>query len=323
MSTVYSTDLSRETGPDGAFVRQRSAFRDWVSADGSTGYRTEPGRYHLYVSLACPWAHRTVIVRALKGLEDVISLSVVNPLRDERGWRFGSGREKGDGEPDPVNGLEFLSEAYVATDPAFDGRVTTPTLFDRERGRVVNNESADVVRMLNTEWNEWGNASVDLYPADLRGEIDEINELVYETVNNGVYRSGFARSQAAYEEAVHPLFETLDQLEERLDSRRYLAGSRITEADWRLFTTLVRFDPVYHYHFKCNLRRLEDYPNLSAYTRELYQVPGVAETVDFDHIKRHYYMTHDGVNPTGIVPVGPPVDFSQPHDRDRLPADTA
>ena len=318
MSTAYRTDLTRETSAEGAFVRQRSGFRDWVSVDGSTGYRAEPARYHLYVSLACPWAHRTIIVRKLKGLEHVISLSVVDPLRDERGWRFGTGAGP-DGEPDPVAGRTFLSEAYFATDPAFEGRVTTPTLWDRETGRVVSNESADILRMLNTEFDEWGDSSVDLYPLDLRPEIDAVNERVYETVNNGVYRSGFARTQEAYEAAVLPLFATLDELEERLSGQRYLAGERMTEADWRLFVTLVRFDAVYHYHFKCNLRRLTDYPNLSGHTRELFQVPGVAETVNFDHIKRHYYMTHDSVNPTAIVPVGPELDFRAPHRREHLP----
>jgi putative glutathione S-transferase len=319
MSTISRTDLTRETSAEGSFVRQRSAFRDWVSADGSTGYRAEPGRYHLYVSLACPWAHRTIIVRKLKGLEHVISLSVVDPLRDERGWRFGTGAGS-DGEPDPVGDRAFLSEAYFATDPAFEGRVTTPTLFDRDAGRVVSNESADILRMLNTEFDEWGDASVDLYPLELRPEIDALNERVYETVNNGVYTSGFARSQEAYEAAVLPLFATLDELEDRLSAQRYLAGERITEADWRLFVTLVRFDAVYHYHFKCNLRRLTDYPNLWGHTRELFRVPGVAETVNFDHIKRHYYMTHDAVNPTAIVPVGPELDFSAPHGREHLPA---
>ncbi len=299
-------------------MRRRSEFRDRVSADGSTGFRAEPGRYHLYVSLACPWAHRTVIVRHLKGLESEISLSVVDPLRDERGWRFGDGRGF---EPDPVNGFEYLSEAYFASDPSFVGRVSVPVLWDRESDRVVSNESADIVVMLNSEWDEWADASVDLYPSELRAEIDATNEMVYETLNNGVYRAGFARTQEAYEEAVRPLFETLAALEDRLSGQRYLAGERVTLADWRLFTTLLRFDAVYHGHFKCNVRRLVDHPSLWAYARELYQWPGVAATVDFDHIKRHYYMTHDSINPTRIVPVGPAVDWEAPHGRERLPGE--
>ncbi len=331
MSALPTTDLSREVGGGGAFVRQQSAFREWVSADGSSGLEAEPGRYHLYVSLACPWAHRTIIVRRLKRLEVAISLSVVDPIRDERGWRFGDGPGFG---PDPINGFELLSEAYVATDPGFDGRVTVPALWDTKTGRVVNNESAEIIRMLNSEWGEVAaprggvvaDASVehpgglDLYPEDLREEIDAINERVYETVNNGVYRAGFATSQDAYEEAVVALFATLDELEQRLAGQRYLAGDRITEADWRLFTTLVRFDSVYYSHFKCSVRRLVDYPSLWGYARELYQVPGVAETVNMDHIKRHYYLTHESVNPTGIVPLGPEIDFDAPHDRERLPA---
>lgn len=301
-----------ETDDDGRFVRQASRFRDRVTADGSSGFRAEPGRYHLYVSLACPWAHRTIIVRRLKALEDVISLSVVDPVRDERGWRFTEGRGHG---PDTLNGFAFLSEAYLGSDPGFEGRVTVPVLWDRETGRVVNNESADIIRMLNAEFDAWGDASVDLYPPDLREEIDRVNEVVYETVNNGVYRAGFATTQGAYEEAFDALFATLDALDRRLRSRRYLAGERITEADWRLFTTLVRFDAVYALHFKCNLRRIVDYGSLWPYLRELYQWPGVAETVDFDHIKRHYYLTHRSINPAGIVPTGPALDLTQPHGR--------
>jgi len=301
-----------ETDDDGRFVRQDSRFRDQVTADGSSGFVAEPGRYHLYVSLACPWAHRTIIVRRLKGLEDVVSMSVVDPVRDERGWAFRPGRGHG---PDPVNGFDFLAEAYTASDPGFSGRVTVPVLWDRETGRIVNNESADVIRMLNTAWDAWGDTSVDLYPADLRGEIDAVNRVVYDTVNNGVYRAGFATTQSAYEEAFDALFATLTDLDRRLGTQRYLAGDRITEADWRLFTTLVRFDAVYVLHFKCNLRRIVDHANLWPYLRELYQVPGVAETVDLDHITRHYYLTHDSINPTGIVPKGPELDFTQPHGR--------
>jgi putative glutathione S-transferase len=298
------------TADDGAFVRRPSAFRDHVSADGSSGYRAEPGRYHLYVSLACPWAHRTIIVRRLKRLEDVISLSLVDPYRDERGWAFTGGPFQ-----DPVNGFELLAEAYELTDPQFDRHVTVPVLWDRERGRIVNNESSEIIRMLNSEFDAYGDAALDLYPAPLRAEIDELEERVYETVNDGVYRAGFARTQQAHERAVRALFETLDLLEQRLGERRYLVGDRITEADWRLFPTLARFDAVYVGHFKCNLRRLVDYPNLWAYTRELYQLPGIAETVDLEQIKRHYYTTHDSINPRRIIPLGPELDFTAPHGR--------
>jgi glutathionyl-hydroquinone reductase len=301
-----------ETDDRGRFVRQTSRFRDRVTADGSSGFRAEPGRYHLYVSRACPWAHRSIIVRHLKGLEDVITMSVVDPVRDERGWAFRPGRGHG---PDPVNGFALLSEAYVASDRGFSGRVTVPVLWDREAGRIVNNESAEVIRMLNSEWDEWGDDSVDLYPAALRDEIDAINDVVYRNVNDGVYRAGFATTQEAYEEAFEALFATLAALDGRLGERRYLAGDAVTEADWRLFTTLVRFDAVYVLHFKCNERRIVDHVNLWPYLRELYQVPGVAETVDFDHIKRHYYLTHGSINPTGIVPRGPALDLARPHER--------
>jgi len=296
----------------GSFERADSKLREWVTADGSSGFRAEPGRYHLYVSLACPWAHRTVIVRVLKGLEDVVSLSVVDPIRDESGWAF---RDVPGAEPDPVNGFSFLSEAYDATDPDYDGRISVPVLWDRETGRIVSNESADVIVMLNEAFDEWSDATVDLYPADLRAKIDELNARVYETVNNGVYRAGFATSQEAYEEAVGPMFETLDALDEQLAARRYLFGDRLTLADWRLFTTLVRFDPVYHLHFKCNVRRIVDYPNLWPYLRDLLTIPGVRETVNMDHIKRHYYGTHPSINPHGIVPVGPMLDYDEPSGR--------
>lgn len=301
-----------ETDDDGRFVRQDSRFRDAVTADGSSGFRAEPGRYHLYVSLACPWAHRTIIVRRLKGLEDVISMSVVDPVRDERGWAFREGRGHG---ADPVNGFAFLSEAYRVSDPEFSGRVTVPVLWDRQTGRIVSNESAEILRMLNSAFDAWGDAGTDLYPEDLREEIDEVNDGVYRDVNNGVYRAGFAVTQEAYEEAFDALFAALEGLDRRLADRRYLMGERITEADWRLFTTLIRFDAVYVGHFKCNLRRIADFPSLWPYLRDLYQVPGVAETVDFDHIKRHYYVTHDSINPTGIVPKGPALDLNQPHGR--------
>mgnify|MGYP001103518020 FL=1 len=307
-----TAQFPREVDRRGAFVRQASRFRDWVSADGSTGYPATPGRYHLYVSYACPWASRVVIVRKLKRLEDVIGMTVVDPIRDERGWRFTAA------DPDPHEGFRFLAEAYAATDPSFEGRVTVPVLWDTETRRIVNNESADIMRMLESAFDAWGDPSVDLYPADLRAEIDALNARIYETVNDGVYRAGFATTQEAYEEAVDALFATLDELDARLATRRYLCGDRITEADWRLFVTLVRFDAVYVGHFKCNLRRIADYPHLSGYLRDLYQQPGIAETVRFDHIKRHYYGTHPQINPTGIVPRGPLLDLDAPHDRARL-----
>lgn len=305
-------EFPRETGGKGEFVRQASAFRDRVTADGSSGLAAEPGRYHLYVSFACPWAHRAIIFRKLKELESVIGMTVVDPIRDERGWAFTNAPGCG---PDTVNGFRFLSEAYQATDPRFDGRVTVPVLWDTRERRIVNNESAEVIRMLNSEFDAWGRADLDFYPKALRSRIDAVNEEIYAKVNNGVYRCGFATMQEAYDEAFDKLFATLDRLEQRLATRRYLVGDALTEADWRLFTTLVRFDPVYHGHFKCNLRRLADYPNLWGHTRELYQIPGVADTVNLDHIKRHYYVTHRAINPTGVVPRGPEIDFLEPHGR--------
>jgi putative glutathione S-transferase len=296
----------------GAFVRQDAAFRDWVSADGSTGFRAEPRRYHLYVSYACPWASRTIIVRRLKRLEDVVGMTVLDPIRDERGWRFF--------EPDPVNGFLFLSEAYRASDPGYDRHVSVPVLWDTATRRIVNNESADVIVMLNSAWDEWGDASVDLYPAELREEIDAINERVYRQLNNGVYRAGFATTQEAYEEAYDDVFDCLSWLEERLAAQRYLSGDRITLADWRLFTTLVRFDAVYYSHFKCNRRRIVDFPTLWGYLRDLYQHPGIRDTVRLDDIKRHYYMTQGRLNPTRIVPKGPDLDFAGPHGRASLSA---
>ncbi|MDH3725722.1 MAG: glutathione S-transferase family protein [Thermoleophilia bacterium] len=310
-----STDLGsvdRESDLAGRFVRRESVFRSWVSADGSTGFPAEAGRYHLYVSYACPWAHRTIIVRALKGLTEAISVSVVDPIRDERGWAFREGPGHG---PDPVNGFSFLAEAYLASSPTFDGRVTVPVLWDRRTSRIVNNESAEIIRMLGHEFDAFGDPTVDLYPEELRREIDELNDLIYATVNNGVYRCGFAQTQAAYDEAIWPLFATLDMLEERLANRRYLTGPVPTEADWRLFPTLVRFDPVYVTHFKCNLRRLVEYRNLWGYTRDLYQWPGVAETVNLDHIRRHYFQTHPSINPFRIVPAGLEVDYGAAHGR--------
>ncbi len=312
----YST---AETG--GKFVRSESRFRNWVTRDGSAGpsgeagFRAEPGRYHLYVSYACPWAHRTLIFRALKKLDDAISVSVVHHFMGADGWTF---RAEDGATGDTLYGLDFLHQVYTKADPAYSGRVTVPVLWDRQRETIVSNESSEIIRMLNAAFDEWADASLDLYPEPLRAEIDAINAVIYPAVNNGVYRAGFATTQAAYDEAFGELFTTLDMLEDRLGRQRYLAGDRLTEADWRLFTTLVRFDPVYVGHFKCNLRRIADYPNLSNYLRELYQVPGVAETVNMRHIKAHYYGSHTTINPTGIVPLGPELDYSAPHDRGRF-----
>ncbi|MGI8710694.1 MAG: glutathione S-transferase family protein [Acidimicrobiales bacterium] len=307
------TDTTARSGA--RFERQAAAIRDWVTADGSSGFEAEPGRYHLYVSLACPWAHRAMIVRKLKGLEDVVSLSVVDPIRDERSWAF---RDVPGAEPDPVNGFSFLREAYEATVPGWDAHVSVPVLWDRERGRIVNQESADIVVMLNEAFDDWATPGVDLYPEALRAEIDELNGWVYETVNNGVYEAGFSSDQHAHEEAVTALFVSLDRLEERLTDRRYLFGDHTTLADWRLFTTLLRFDPVYHGHFKCNIRRIVDYPALWGYLRDLLSIPGISETVNMDHIKRHYYMTHPQINPTRVVSVGPALDYGRPHGREAL-----
>ncbi len=310
---MTNAQFPRETDDEGAFVRQQSAFRGVVVADPAAEFPAAEGRYHLYVSLACPWASRAVIVRRLKGLEDVIPMTVVDPVRDERGWRFLSD------QPDPVNGFEFLSEAYQLTAPGFEGRVTVPLLWDRKSNRAVNNESSEIIRMLGTAFDQWAEEpELDFYPEDLRDEIDAINQRVYDSVNNGVYRCGFATTQTAYEEAFVELFESLDWLDDLLGDRRFLTGERITEADWRLFVTLIRFDPVYVGHFKCNQRRIADYPNLAGYTRDLYQHAGISETVDFDQIKRHYYMTHPQINPTGIVPMGPLMDLESPPGRESL-----
>ncbi len=307
---------TKSTG--GKFKRQEQAFRDWITADGSPGPGGESGfpaaadRYHLYVSLACPWAHRALIVRALKGLEEFLPVSVVHWYMAEHGWTF----QAGDGViPDPLLDADRLYELYQKADPNFTGRVTVPVLWDRERGTIVNNESSEIIRMLNTAFDGLGAQPGDYYPETLREEIDAINERVYHTLNNGVYKAGFATTQDAYEEAVYPLFETLDWLEGILSQSRYLTGERLTEADIRLFTTLVRFDSVYHGHFKCNIRRLTEYPNLWGFTRELYQHPKIRPTVNFEHIKKHYYASHDKVNPTRIVPAGPVLDFDAPHGR--------
>jgi putative glutathione S-transferase len=296
----------------GRFVRSEAQFRHRVTADGSSGFEAESGRYHLYVSLACPWAHRTLIYRQLKGLSDHITVSVVNPLMLEHGWTF----EPGPGViADPVNDADYLHQVYTAAEAEYSGRVTVPILWDRKTATIVNNESSEIIRMLDTEFDTVGATGPRFYTDDLAERINAINAVVYDAVNNGVYKAGFATSQEAYEEAVIALFDALDDLDARLATHRYLLGDRLTEADWRLWTTLVRFDPVYVGHFKCNLRRIADYPNLSGYTRELYQMPGVAETVNLDHIKDHYYRSHPTINPTGVVPRGPVLDLDAPHGR--------
>jgi len=298
----------------GGFQRDESLFRKALTADGSSGFKAEPGRYHLYVAQNCPWAHRTVIFRKLKHLESAITVSYADKPK-LHGWAFS---ESTDGAPQPNNGVLYLHEVYSAAKPGYSGRVTVPTLWDKRQRTIVNNESSEIIRMLNTEFNAFTNDHTDYYPQVLRPQIDEINKLTYEKINNGVYRSGFAKTQAAYEEACRALFDALDKCEAILSRQRYLVGERLTEADWRLFPTLVRFDPVYNGHFKCNIRRLADYPNLSNYTRELYQVPGIAETIDIAGIKAGYYGGMPQVNPTGIVPLGPEVNFAAPHDRDRF-----
>jgi putative glutathione S-transferase len=306
-------DVWYETrGAGGRFVRTAASFRNQVSADGSSGHPAVSGRYRLYVSFACPWAHRTLIVRKLKGLEDHIPVSVVHPLMHSDGWTF---HRDEDVLPDPEIGADFLHQIYTAADPAYTGRVTVPVLWDIERGTIVNNESAEIIRMMNREFDGVGASGPDLCPDDAIEQIDTINDFVYTNINNGVYRAGFATTQKAHEEAVVLLFDALDEIDGLLGNQRYLVGDRITEADWRLFTTLVRFDPVYFGHFKCNLRRIVDYPNLWEYTRELYQVPGISDTVHMDHIKRHYYGSHGSINPTGVVPIGPEIDFTIPHGR--------
>ncbi|MEP3245791.1 MAG: glutathione S-transferase family protein [Sneathiella sp.] len=305
----------------GRFVRKQSAFRNWITKDGTAGptgdagFKAEAGRYHLYISHACPWAHRTMIFRALKGLTDMISVSVVHWYMAEDGWTF----EEGNGVvADPIHKAGFAHQIYTAADPKYSGRVTVPILWDRQKSTIVSNESSEIIRMFNSAFDEVGAVEGDYYPENHREDIDTVNERIYDTVNNGVYKSGFATTQEAYEEAVLPLFETLNWLEERLSRQRYLIGNQLTEADWRLFTTLVRFDPVYVGHFKCNLKRIADYPNLSNYIRDLYQKPGVAGTIDMEHIKKHYYVSHETINPTRIVPKGPIVDYAVSHDRDKF-----
>ena len=305
----------------GRFVRKLPQFRSWITADGSTGptgdagFNAEAGRYHLYVSHACPWAHRTLIFRSLKGLEEMISVSVVHWFMADKGWTF----QAGEGVvPDTINNAEFVHQIYTAAMSDYSGRVTVPVLWDKKNNTIVSNESPEIIRMFNSAFDNVGAKAADYYPQALRAEIDSLNERIYESVNNGVYKCGFATTQEAYEEALHPLFDTLDWLDQRLSTQRYLTGNTITEADWRLFTTLVRFDPVYVGHFKCNIRRIADYENLSEYVRDLYQQPGIAETVNMQHIKQHYYASHESVNPSRVVPVGPEIDFAAAHNRSRL-----
>jgi glutathionyl-hydroquinone reductase len=312
----YDTEATK-----GRFVRTESKFRHWITADGKPGptgeggFEAEPGRYHIYVSLACPWAHRTLILRKLKGLEDMISISAVNSYMGSEGWTF----DPGPGViPDTINDCKRLYELYLLADPHYTGRATVPLLWDKKRGTAVSNESAEIIKMLNSAFDGVGANDLDFYPEALRPEIDEINDFVYENVNNGVYKAGFATTQEAYEEAAAAVFAALDQLEERLGAGRYLVGHQPTLADWRLFTTLVRFDPVYNCHFKCNKRRLRDYPNLWGYACDLYQTPGISETVHLDYIKAHYYGSHETINPHRLVPIGPEVDYAAPHDRARL-----
>ncbi len=311
---------------DGEFIRQDSQFRHWISADGSAGlsgeggFKAEPERYHLYISLACPWAHRTLIFRKLKGLEGIVSLSVVHPDMGDAGWKFASagGQPFAATTDDGANGFDFMHQVYTRAIPDYTGIVTVPVLWDKQRRTIVNNESSEIIRMFNSAFDTCGASGLDYYPEALREDIDSVNTFIYDNINNGVYRTGFAASQTAYEQAFRRLFDALDELEQRLTGQRYLVGTQITEADWRLFTTLLRFDAVYVGHFKCNLRRIADYPNLSGYLRELYQLPGIAETVDFTHIKRHYYYSHTSINPTRIVPLGPKLTLHTPHGRQHL-----
>jgi len=305
----------------GRFVRKLPQFRSWVTSDGSAGpsgdagFKAESGRYHLYVSHACPWAHRTLIFRALKGLEDMISISVVHWFMADKGWTF----EPGDDViADSINNADYMHQIYTSAMSDYSGRVTVPVLWDKHNNTIVSNESPEIIRMFNSAFDDIGASVGDFYPEHLRAEIDDLNERVYESVNNGVYKCGFATTQEAYEEAITPLFDTLDWLEQRLSSKRYLTGNQITEADWRLFTTLVRFDPVYVGHFKCNIRRIADYANLSGYLRDLYQQPGISATVNMEHIKNHYYASHESINPSRVVPVGPEYDYMVPHDRENL-----
>jgi putative glutathione S-transferase len=321
--------FAAETSAVGEFQRQEDAFREWISDDGSTPFPAVAGRYHLYVSLACPWASRTVIFRKLKGLEEAIGMTMLDPVRDEKGWAFRDPKRSGGTtsvssffppSTDPINGFHFLSEAYVATDSNFDGRVTVPVLWDKETKKIVNNCEDDICPMFNDAFNAVAkNKDIDLFPKDIAAEHAKLADFIYDNINNGVYKTGFATRQRPYEISCRKLFEALDQLEERLSTSRYLFGKRIVDADWRLFCTLVRFDVVYYIHFKCSVRRILDYPNLQGYLMDLYQQPGIAETVSFDHIKRHYYMTHVEINPMRIVPIGPTLDLTGPHGREGMP----
>ncbi|WP_435349056.1 glutathione S-transferase family protein [Haloarchaeobius sp. HRN-SO-5] len=313
----WRPDAYRATNDEGEFERQETAFRNWIRDDPEATFRPESGRYHLYQSRACPWAHRTVVVRRLLGLEDVISMDTVDPYRDEEGWQFTP--EKDDCTADTVNGSDYLREVYTAADDSFTGRVTVPVLWDRERETIVNNESEEIVKMFADAFGEFATDGVDLYPDGRRDEVDEVIDAIYDPINDGVYRAGFADAQSAHESAVAELFDALDHWDDVLAEQRFLVGEELTLADVCLFTTLVRFDEVYHTHFKCNVRRVTDYPNLWGHTRELYQLPGVAETVNVDHIKEHYYTTHTDLNPKRLVPTGPAPDFEAPHDRDELP----
>ena len=312
----WRTDAYDSTNDDGEFDRQETSFREWVEADPDAKHPAEKGRYHLYISHACPWAHRAAITRALRGLEDAVSVDVVDPYRQSDGWEFAP--EKEGCTPDSIHGSDYLREVYTAADPDFTGRVTVPVLWDRKEETIVNNESAEIMRMLDSAFAEFGCENT-LYPEGYREDVDRVIEEIYEPINNGVYRAGFAGTQEAYEDAVGDLFEALSHWEGVLSDQRHLCGSRLTEADVCLFTTLIRFDHVYHTHFKCNVRRIRDYPNLWDYLKELYQLPGVAETVNIDHIKNHYYRSHTDLNPKGLVARGPPRKFDEPHDRDRLP----
>ncbi len=306
---------------EGQFVRASPQFRNWITSDGlagpsgEAGFKAEQERYHLYVSLACPWAHRTLIFRELKGLRSIIPISVVHWHMDKNGWTFKTGEGV---VHDMVNGVENLYQLYTTAKPDYSGRVTVPVLWDKKTRTIVSNESSDIIRMFNAAFDDIGARSGDYYPRELRDQIDKLNTVIYETVNNGVYKAGFATTQQAYESAVIPLFETLNRLDSHLAKHRYLVGNQITEADWRLFTTLIRFDPVYFSHFKCNLCRVADYPNLSGYVRDLYQQPKISGTVNMEHIKKHYYASHETINPTGIVPLGPNIDYSLPHNRSNV-----
>lgn len=317
--TWYDT---KSTG--GAFKRSAAQFRNWLTADGSAGpsgkngFKAEPDRYHLYVSHACPWAHRTLIFRELKGLNDLISVSVVHPDMLDKGWTFEADDHGATG--DTLYGFDYAHQIYTKADPDYSGRVTVPILWDKQQQTIVSNESSEIIRMFNMAFDGITDNTDDYWPKAMRDEIEQVNARIYSDINNGVYKSGFATTQQAYDTAVHPLFDTLDWLEDRLAQNRYLMGNQVTEADWRLFTTLIRFDPVYHLHFKCNKRRLIDYPNLWAYTRELYQWPGVAQTVNMNHIVRHYHYSHETINPSRIIPVNPVLDYLEPHGRGQRPA---